>query len=77
MGIVVFEGDISKTNPKDRKNKLLEDILEDFEESKIYLEVKEEDYVIKGSNYVWFGYDYEEAIKNQSCEDSYGIKWNI
>ena len=68
--ICVFDGDISKTNPKDRKNKLLEDLLEDFKESEIYLDDKE-DNVITGSNYVCFGNDYEEAIKNQLGEDIY------
>lgn len=70
--ICIFDGDINKTNLKDRKNKLLEDIFEDFEESKIYtVDKKRYYYVITGSDYLCFGQDYETTIKNQLGEDSY------
>ena len=70
--ICVFDGDINKTNLKERKNNLLEDVLEDFKEAKIYTEDKKEyHYVITGSDYVCFGNDYETAIKKQIGEDSY------
>ncbi len=67
--ICVFDGDMET---KDRKNNLLEDILEDFEESNIYTEHKNGyKYVIAGSDYICFGQDYETSIKHQIGEDSY------
>ena len=70
--ICVFDGDINKTNPKERKNNLLEDVLEDFEEAKIDIEDKKEYYsVITGSDYVCFGKDYETAIMNQIGKNYY------
>ncbi|MDO5040542.1 MAG: ATP-dependent endonuclease, partial [Peptoniphilus sp.] len=70
--ICIFDGDINKKNLKDRKNKLFEDILEDFEESKIYTEDKKRyHYIITGTDYVCFGQDYETTIKNQLGEENY------
>lgn len=70
--ICVFDGDINKTNPKERKNNLLEDVLKDFEEAKIYKEDKKEyDSVITGPDYVCFGKDYETAIMNQIGKGCY------
>ena len=70
--ICVFDGDINETNLKERKNNLLENVLEDFEEDKIFTEDKKEYYyVITGSDYICFGKDYETAIMNQIGKDCY------
>lgn len=69
--ICVFDGDIKKTNPNERKNKLLEDVLEDFEEDTILKGHETGYYVITGSDYLCFVEDYETAIKNQIGKNDY------
>lgn len=69
--ICVFDGDISKKD-KDRKNNLMEDILEDFKESNIFVEDKNQYYTtITGNDFLCFGNDYESTMKFKLGEENY------
>lgn len=70
--ICIFDGDINNKKHTNKKNKLMEDILEDFEEVNIFTENRSKYYsCITGNNYVCFGQDYETATMIQIGEDKY------
>lgn len=74
--ICIFDGDIRK-DCNDRKNDLLENILEDFAEDKIFSDdCKEYHPYITGTDFLCFGQDYEDTIKHQIGESYYNFLLN-